>query len=100
MTHSGMLQLNHLAKWLPQNYGVGKDVGEDAVNNGEQIWEKLISNYPNILFVFSGHVLNDGVGTFVSEGKYGNKVYQMLANYQGGVEGTEKGGNGFLRNQN
>ncbi len=84
-------------KWLPQNYGVGKAVGEDAVNNGEQIWEKLISKYPNILFVFSGHVLNDGVGTLASEGKHGNKVYQMLANYKGGVEGTEKGGNGFLR---
>ena len=84
-------------KWLPQNYGVGKASGEEAVNNGEQIWEKLVSQYPNILFVFSGHVLNDGVGTLVSEGKHGNKVYQMLANYQGGVEGTEKGGNGFLR---
>lgn len=84
-------------KWIPQNYGVEKDVGSDAVNNGEQIWEKLISKYPNIMFVFCGHVLNDGTGTLVSEGKHGNKVYQMLANYQGGVEGMEKGGNGFLR---
>lgn len=84
-------------KWLPQNYGVGKAAGEDAVNNGEQIWGKLVSKYPNVLFVFSGHVLNDGTGTLVSEGIHGNKVYQMLANYQGGVEGTEKGGNGFLR---
>lgn len=84
-------------KWLPHTYGVGKATDEDAVNNGEQIWEKLIKHHPNILLVFSGHVLNDGVGTLVSEGIHGNKVYQMLANYQGGVEGTEKGGNGFLR---
>lgn len=49
------------------------------------------------MFVFSGHVLNDGTGMLVSEGIHGNKVYQMLANYQGGVEGTENGGNGFLR---
>jgi len=84
-------------KWLPQTYGVGKDTGKEAVNNGEQIWDKLVKNYPNILFVFSGHVLNDGAGALVSEGVHGNKVYQMLANYQGGVEGTEKGGNGFLR---
>lgn len=84
-------------KWLPQTYGVGKATGDEAVNNGEQIWDKLIKNYPNILMVVSGHVLNDGTGTLVSEGIHGNKVYQMLANYQGGVEGTEKGGNGFLR---
>lgn len=84
-------------KWLPQTYGVGKATGDEAVNNGEQIWDKLIKNYPNILMVVSGHVLNDGTGKLVSEGVHGNKVYQMLANYQGGVEGTEKGGNGFLR---
>ena len=83
--------------WLPQNYGVGKDTAENAVNNGEEMWDRLVSQYPNILFVFSGHVLNDGVGTLVSEGVHGNNVYQMLANYQSGVEGSENGGNGFLR---
>src|SRR5690554_1727235 len=61
------------------------------------MWEKLVSQHPNIMFVFSGHVLHDGTGYLVSEGKHGNKVYQMLANYQGGVENTVKGGNGFLR---
>ncbi len=84
-------------KWLPQNYAIGKDIGPDAVNNGEKIWDKLVKNYANIMFVFSGHVLNDGTGKLISKGIHGNKVYQMLANYQGGVEGTEKGGNGFLR---
>lgn len=86
---------NH--KWLPQQYGLGKATGQEAVNNGEQIWDKLVKNHANILFVFSGHVLNDGTGTLVSEGIHGNLVYQMLANYQGGVEGTTNGGNGFLR---
>ena len=37
------------------------------------------------------------MGTLVSEGENTNKVYQMLANYQKGVEGSENGGNGFLR---
>ena len=77
--------------WLPQEYGIGKDTGENTVNNGEQIWDKLIKKYPNILFVFSGHVLNDGTGTLVSTGIHGNKVYQMLANYQDGVEGAIRG---------
>lgn len=84
-------------KWLPRNYGIGKDTGAEAVNDGEQMWEKLIKKYPNIILVFSGHVLNDGTGILVSEGVHGNKVYQLLANYQSGVGGSEKGGNGFLR---
>src|SRR5690606_29517904 len=75
---------------------LGKD-SVDQVNNGEEIWEKLVRKHPNILLVVSGHVLNDGVGTLVSEGDYGNNVYQMLANFQGGVDGSVNGGNGFLR---
>jgi hypothetical protein len=83
--------------WVPQDYGVGKGTGEDAVNDGEMMWKKLTSQHPNVLLTFNGHVLHDGTGKLVSEGVHGNKVYQMLANYQGGVEGSEKGGNGFLR---
>ena len=71
--------------------------GSEAVNNGEQMWKKFVSQYPNILMVVSGHVLDDGVGTLVSEGKHGNKVYQMLANYQKYVNGSVNGGNGFFR---
>ncbi|MDD4192508.1 MAG: metallophosphoesterase [Mangrovibacterium sp.] len=71
--------------------------GAESPNNGEQMWQKLVSRYPNILLVFSGHVLGDGTGTLVSEGVHGNKVYQMLANYQGAVKGSVNGGNGFLR---
>lgn len=84
-------------KWLPQAYGVGKDLGADAVNNGEQMWDKFVSKHPNILFVFSGHVLNDGTGRLVSLGEHGNKVYQVLANYQDGVKESNRGENGFLR---
>ncbi|QRX63071.1 metallophosphoesterase [Dysgonomonadaceae bacterium zrk40] len=82
--------------WRPQSYGIGKDTTR-TVNDGAQIWEKFASNHPNIVALFCGHVLNEGVGTLVSNGKQGNKVYQMLANYQRGVKGSEKGGNGYLR---
>ncbi len=82
--------------WLPQSYGIGKDSTRN-VNNGGQIWEKLVSKHPNIIAVFSGHVLNSGVGTLVSTGDNGNNVYQMLANYQRGVHDSERGGNGYLR---
>ena len=50
-----------------------------------------------MIAVFCGHVLKSGVGTLVSIGKEGNKVYQMLANYQRGVEGSRLGGEGYLR---
>lgn len=83
--------------WRPQAYGVGKDKGDSSVNDGEQIWEKLVSKNTNVRFVFSGHVLNSGVGTLVSINNEGYPVYQMLANYQEGVKGSVKGGNGWLR---
>ena len=83
--------------WRPQAYGVGKDSGIKAVNDGEQIWEKLVNKNPNVRFVFSGHILNNGVGTLTSTNQNGLPVYQMLANYQEGVKGSIKGGNGFLR---
>jgi hypothetical protein len=83
--------------WRPQSYDIGKDTGSNTVNDGEEMWKKLVSKYPNILLVFSGHILNDGTGFLMSYGENGNKVYQMLANYQEGIEHTEMGGNGFLR---
>lgn len=83
-------------RWLPHRYGMGKETGANAVNNGEEIWEKLVSLHSNIMFVFSGHVLNDGAGKLVSKGMHGNEVYQMLANYQKGVKGLE-GDEGFFR---
>jgi hypothetical protein len=83
--------------WRPQAYGIGKDSGDRAVNDGEQIWEKLVKKHPNIRFVFSGHILNSGVGTLVSINEEGYHVYQMLANYQSEVKGSVRGGNGWLR---
>ena len=83
--------------WSAHVYGVGKDTGENAVNDGEQIWDKFIRKHQNIRFVFSGHILNSGVGTLVSVNDAGFPVYQMLANYQQGVKGSVNGGNGFLR---
>jgi hypothetical protein len=56
-----------------------------------------VKKHPNVRFVFSGHILNTGVGTLVSVNDAGYPVYQMLANYQEGVMGSVKGGNGWLR---
>ncbi|WP_257670717.1 metallophosphoesterase [Parapedobacter tibetensis] len=95
--YSDSTRQGHGDSWRAQAYGIGKDTGANAVNDGEQIWEKLVKKHPNIRFVFSGHVLNSGVGTLVSMNEAGYPVYQFLANYQEGVRGSEKGGNGWLR---
>ncbi|SFC34510.1 Calcineurin-like phosphoesterase [Parapedobacter composti] len=100
-THSYMYsdstRQGHGDYWRPQGYGIGKDTATHAVNDGEQIWQKLVKKHPNIRFVFSGHVLNSGVGTLVSINEAGFPVYQFLANFQEGVTGTVNGGNGWLR---
>ncbi|WP_411766542.1 metallophosphatase [Winogradskyella sp. A3E31] len=100
-THSYMYEDNTLQDgddwYLPQKYGIGKDEGENAVNDGGGIWEKLIKKNENILMVFSGHILGSGVGQLVAKNDYGNNVYQMLANYQKNVTGVEKGDSGYLR---
>lgn len=61
------------------------------------MWDRLIGLYSNLVFVFSGHVLNNGTGCLISEGVHGNRVCQMMANYQAGTVGSVNGGNGFLR---
>jgi hypothetical protein len=83
-------------KWLPQHYGIGKDTST-SVNDGEQIWEKFVSNHANIIAVVSGHVVYSGVGTLVSVGKNENKVYQMLSNYQREVENSTMVSKGYYR---
>jgi hypothetical protein len=100
-THSYMYNDNTLQGgddwYLPQKYGIGKDTGENAVNDGGDLWEKLIKKHKNIVMVFSGHILGAGVGQLVSKNDFGTNVYQMLANYQKNVKGVEKGDSGYLR---
>lgn len=83
--------------YLPQKYGVGKATGEHALNDGGQLWEKLVSIHKNSIMVFCGHIIGSGVGQLVLNNNYSNHVYQMLANYQKNVVGVEKGDSGFLR---
>ena len=77
--------------WNPHSYPIGVIPG--AVNDGEEMWQKLILPNSNIRFVFCGHVINDGVGRLTSTRPDGTVVHQVLADYQQ----YELGGNGFLR---
>ena len=87
------------------NYGLVNS--PEGSSDGEEVWQELLSKYPNITFTFSGHVFGDGAETLVSYTDYGTPVYQMVVNYQNGVaqeiqeNGVDgrggNGGNGAIR---
>jgi hypothetical protein len=74
--------------WNPHAYGVAKLPGE-TVNDGQQLWDKLISVHENFRFAFNGHVLGDGTGRMTSTGEKNHVVHQILANYQFKKEGGQ-----------
>jgi predicted phosphodiesterase len=77
-------------RYNPHNY-VG--VAWPEVNDGEEIWQKLIATRANVDVVLSGHVPDEGVGRLSSTAANGTVVHQLLADYQSGP----MGGNGYLR---
>jgi hypothetical protein len=72
--------------WTTSSYLSG---GQD----GDQLWESLISKHDHIFLVQSGHILGDGLGRLTSLQQGGGQVHQVLANYQM----KQTGGNGWLR---
>ena len=74
--------------WNPHAY---KTPG--PVNDGEEMWQKVLRKHANVFMVMNGHVCGDGLGFQVSKGDHGNVVNEMLVNYQ-----VQKvGGGGWLR---
>lgn len=62
-----------------------------GANDGENIWEKLVSKYENVFLVLCGHAVPSA--NSVAEGKNGNKVHQVMSDYQD----LPEGGQGWLR---
>lgn len=52
-------------------------------NNGDDIWEKYVRKYENIVLVLSGHIDSDEIRATKAVGDHGNVVTQMLVNPQG-----------------
>lgn len=97
LTHAylsgGGARLDRENKFNPHFYKLA-----GSVNDGEELWQKLIRKHGNVDFVFSGHVR--GVGgkgcahaCRSDRGDHGNVVHQMVANYQD----CYRGGDGYLR---
>ncbi len=78
-------------RWSPYDYDVANHRG--GVNDGADLWNKLIQHHDNVVFVFSGHVLGGGLGRLSSTRATGTEVHQLVANYQM----REHGGAGYLR---
>lgn len=64
---------------------------DGGVNDGEDIWQKVIRDHANVALVVCGHI---GItGRLDSTGTAGNVVHQMVVDYQS----QPAGGGGFLR---
>lgn len=77
--------------WNPHAYGVAAQ-GDD-VNDGEELWQKLVSKHENFILTLNGHVLVDGLGRTVTATPGGRSVHQVLVNFQM----RPVGGDGWLR---
>jgi hypothetical protein len=65
----------------------------DHHNNAEAVWSKLVSAYDQIFMVLCGH--HYGQSLRIDDNRYGNPVYQVLADYQvRGQAGVDAGGHG------
>lgn len=81
-------------KYNPCTYPVAKS--PEGLNDGEQLWLKLVSKHPNFLCTFNGHDTTGNRTAYLrSTGEKGNDVHQIMVNYQ--CEYKPKGGGGFLR---
>lgn len=74
--------------WNPHAYSVAALPG--GVNDGQELWQKMVKRYHNFIMTINGHVLNDGAARLTSIGDNGNDVHQILANYQHGPEGGQE----------
>jgi hypothetical protein len=61
----------------PHNYGL-----PEPVNDGEEMWQKLVSKHDNVKFVLSGHMTGPAASRLRSGRPSGTHVHELLANYQ------------------
>ena len=86
-----------LQPYHPDAYAITPELG---INDGEDLWRKLIEPHENVRLVLSGHVIPDGTARSVATRASGSRVHQLLANYQQCAQcpcTESEGGGGYLR---
>jgi predicted phosphodiesterase len=78
--------------WNPHDYPVAQATMDD-VNDGEELWQKLISKHENFILTLNGHVLHDGLARLITKTPKQRDVHQLMVNFQM----KPKGGDGWLR---
>ncbi|HPE76070.1 MAG TPA: metallophosphoesterase [Draconibacterium sp.] len=74
-------------KNLFPKFGIGN------VNDGEEIWNKLVFPNSSLKFVFCGHQTGDYVGNLISKNKANTEVLQLMFNTQA----FPNGGDGWIQ---
>ncbi len=83
---------DHVDTEHPQDYNPHHYRTPGGVNDGEELWNKLVRRH-DFLLVLNGHVLGDGTGCLVSRNDLGGECHQMLSNYQM----RDLGGEAYMR---
>jgi hypothetical protein len=63
------------------------------VQDGQELWDNLVSKHDNFLLTLNGHVQHDGLGHLQSKNAGNKNVHQVLVNFQM----KPNGGDGWLR---
>ncbi|MEA4967527.1 MAG: metallophosphoesterase [Bacteroidaceae bacterium] len=103
VTHAYLFKHNERYNWInlknsqsisPYNYSQNNKSFEGDVNDGEDIWQKLIYTHGNINFVACGHKTKpDYIGNLISKNIQDKNVLQMLFNTQD----LPNGGDGWIQ---
>ena len=83
---------DHTDTSRPQHYNPHQYRTPGGVNDGEELWQKLVRKH-RFIITLNGHVLGDGTGYRTDRTDRGNTCHQILANYQM----RELGGEAYLR---
>lgn len=76
----------------PSTHGFAKNLADDEVNDGDEIYEKLISKHDNIFMAAGGHVVTDTIMRRLETADNGNKVLNLLIDGQSVVDTAGKRG--------
>lgn len=76
---------------LKNLYSMAKDT-TTTMNEGVDIWAKFVQRHANIVMAIAGHTGSNELPYYVAVGQHGNKILQIMVNWQG----EAYGGNGWL----